>query len=103
MPPTIQIVQNLAEELAGGRIGKNWTISQFTKRHSKRILTVCLRPIDKSRVPTESVYIFEQFYCITQISCMGLHCAVCGLSGVALDDVCIVAETHYSGVWNVNI
>jgi predicted ATP-binding protein involved in virulence len=63
IPPTSQIVQNLAEELAGGHVGKNWT-SQFIKRHSKRITSLYLRPIDTSRVSAESAYIFEQFYAL---------------------------------------
>lgn len=63
LPPTSQIVQNLAEELAGGPVGKNWT-GQFIKRHSKRITSIYLRPIDKSRVAAESIHTFEQFYAL---------------------------------------
>ena len=68
IPPTSQIVQNLAEELVGGPVGKNWT-SQFIKRHSKRITSIYLRPIDKSRVSAESAYIFEQFYALVLYFC----------------------------------
>jgi Tc5 transposase DNA-binding domain len=61
MPPTSQIVQNLAEEIAGSPVGKNWT-SQFIKRHQKQITSVYLRSIDKSRVSAKSTSIFEEFY-----------------------------------------
>jgi Tc5 transposase DNA-binding domain len=63
MPPTSQIVQNLAEEIADASLGKNWT-SRFIKRHQNRITSIYLRPIDKSRVSAESKSIFEQFYAL---------------------------------------
>ena len=63
MPPTSQIVQNLAEEIAGRPLGKNWT-GQFIKRHEKRITSLYLRPIDRSRVSSESASVYEQFYAL---------------------------------------
>ena len=41
MPPTTQIIKNLAEEMLKGPVGKNWTAG-FIKRHSKRIYNVYL-------------------------------------------------------------
>ena len=49
MPPTSQIVKNLAEKIRGGRVGKNW-VDQFVKRHSIRLKSVYLRNIDNLRV-----------------------------------------------------
>ena len=60
-PPTMQIIKNLAEEIAGGPIGKNWT-ARFIKRYSKRICSPYLRPLDRTRASAESVSMFEQFY-----------------------------------------
>jgi Tc5 transposase DNA-binding domain len=35
IPPTSRITQNLAGEIAGVNLGKNWT-ARFIKRHKKR-------------------------------------------------------------------
>ena len=61
MPPTSQIIKNLAEEMLKRPVGKNWT-SDFIKRHSSRICSVYLDPIDRARCSAESVPVFEQFY-----------------------------------------
>ncbi len=45
LPPTAQIVHNIAEEMVGRRIGKNWT-SQFVCRHQGEIKSLYLRNID---------------------------------------------------------
>ncbi len=36
MPPTSHIVRNLAEEIRGGPVGKNW-VGQFIKRHGLQL------------------------------------------------------------------
>jgi hypothetical protein len=61
IPPTSQIVRNLAEEILRGRVGKNWT-SRFLKRYAKRIDSHYLRPLDHARASAESIPLFEQFY-----------------------------------------
>jgi Tc5 transposase DNA-binding domain len=61
IPPTSQIIRNLAKEILRGPVGKNWT-SSFIQRHSKRIYSVFLHPLDRKRVSAESVTIFERFY-----------------------------------------
>jgi Tc5 transposase DNA-binding domain len=61
IPPTSQIIRNLAEEMLKGPVGKNWT-GNFIKRHSQRICSVYLDPLDRARVSAESVPVFEQFY-----------------------------------------
>lgn len=61
IPPTTQIIKNLAEEILKGPVGKNWTAG-FVKRHSKHICSLYLRPLDRARASAESVSIFERFY-----------------------------------------
>lgn len=61
IPPTSQIITNLVEEMLQRPVGKNWT-SNFIKRHSKRICSIYLAPIDHSRATAESVPVFERFY-----------------------------------------
>jgi Tc5 transposase DNA-binding domain len=61
IPPTSQIVRNLAEEILKGPVGKNWT-SRFLKRHAERIDSHYLRPLDRARASAESIPLFEQFY-----------------------------------------
>jgi hypothetical protein len=52
MPPTSQIVKNMAEEIVRGEVYKNWT-SNFIKRHQDRLHSLYLRNIDNQRVHAE--------------------------------------------------
>jgi hypothetical protein len=61
IPPTSQMVRNMAEEMIGDAVGKNWT-GEFVKRHSDKIMSVYLRNIDRARQTAEYVPVFEQFY-----------------------------------------
>jgi Tc5 transposase DNA-binding domain len=61
IPPTSQIVRNLAEEILKGPVGKNWT-GHFLKRHADRIESRYLRPLDRTRASAESIPLFEHFY-----------------------------------------
>ena len=61
IPPTSQIVRNLAEEILKGPVGKNWT-GRFLKRHAERIDSHYLRPLDRARASAESIPLFERFY-----------------------------------------
>jgi Tc5 transposase DNA-binding domain len=61
IPPTSQIIRNLAEEILKGPVGKNWT-SNFIRRHSDRIDSRYLRLIDRVRVSAESIPLFKHFY-----------------------------------------
>src|SRR5450756_2686339 len=45
LPPTSHIVRNLAEEMIGRDVNKNWT-SNFVQRHSSRLKSLYLRNID---------------------------------------------------------
>lgn len=63
IPPTSQIIRNLAEELISRPVGKNWTAG-FIKRHSHRLSSVYLPSLDRSRVSAESPSAFEHFYAL---------------------------------------
>lgn len=61
LPPTPQIVKNLAEEIAHVTIGKNW-VSRFCERHRDQLLSVYLRTIDHKRKLADNSYHFQHFY-----------------------------------------
>lgn len=61
MPPTAQVVRNLAEEITGREVGKNWT-SDFVKRHKSRLKSLYLSNIDNLRVKAEFGPYFQHFY-----------------------------------------
>ena len=61
IPPTSRIVRNLAEEMIGKPVGKNWT-GQFVNRYKKRLKSTYLRNIDGQRVRAEYVPSFKCFY-----------------------------------------
>jgi hypothetical protein len=63
IPLTPQIVQNLAMELLGWPLGKNWPAA-FIKRHKERICSRYLYSLDHSRCLAEKSALFEQFYII---------------------------------------
>jgi len=61
LPPTSQIVKNVAEELRGGPVHKNW-VSVFTRRHKDRLHAGYLRTIDSKRVKAEYIPLIQKFY-----------------------------------------
>ena len=61
IPPTSRIVRNLAEEVIGGSVGKNWT-GNFVRRHKDRLKSLYLRNIDSQRIRSEYAPLFRQFY-----------------------------------------
>jgi hypothetical protein len=61
MPLTSYIVKNLAEEIRGCKVGKNW-VGQFVKRHKDRLKSLYLRNIDNIRIGTEYALMFKLFY-----------------------------------------
>ena len=63
MPPTSHIVRNLAEEIRGERIGKNW-VGQFVKRHDIRLKSLYLRNIDNLRAGAEYALMFQLFFSV---------------------------------------
>jgi Tc5 transposase DNA-binding domain len=61
MPPTTRIVKNLAEEIRGSAVGKNWT-SNFVRRNQDVLLSKYLKGIDKNRVQSEHTPSYELFF-----------------------------------------
>ena len=61
LPPTPQIVKNLAEEIAGVTLGKNW-VSRFCSRHRSQLISVYLRTIDHKRKLADNSSHFQHFY-----------------------------------------
>lgn len=61
MPPTSQIVKNLAEEIRKRPVGKNW-VAQFVKRKGNELHSMYLRNIDNIRVAAEYKPVFNLFY-----------------------------------------
>jgi transposase len=63
MPPTSHIVKNLAQELRGQDVGKNW-VGQFVKRHGIRLKSLYLRNIDNLRAGAEYAPMFQLFFSV---------------------------------------
>lgn len=63
IPPTTEIVRNLAEEILRGPVGINWP-ARFVERHKDRICSVYLTPIDFKRASAESIAVFKRYYAI---------------------------------------
>jgi hypothetical protein len=61
MPPTVQMVKNMAEEIIQREVNKNWT-SGFVKRHKHRLKSLYLRNIDNLRAKSEYAPMFQHFY-----------------------------------------
>jgi hypothetical protein len=54
MPPTSQLVKNVAEELCGGPISRN-CVGEFTARYMDRLHTDYLHTIDAKRIKAENL------------------------------------------------
>jgi len=61
LPPTSQIVRNLAEEMICRKVGKNWT-GQFIQRHKDRLQSLYLRNIDNMRTQAEYAPVIKLFF-----------------------------------------
>ena len=61
MPPTVQMVKNMAEEIIQGPVNKNWT-SRFVKCYQSRLKSLYLRNIDNLRAKSEFAPMFQHFY-----------------------------------------
>jgi hypothetical protein len=66
MPPTSQTVKNVAQELCGTPVGKNW-VGCFVKRYIDRLRAAYLRTIDSQRVSAEFWPLIDLFY--KQVEC----------------------------------
>jgi hypothetical protein len=61
MPPTSAIVKNLAQEIRGCDVGKNWTAS-FVRRNQEALKSQYLTNIDNKRVHGEHPEAYQSFY-----------------------------------------
>jgi hypothetical protein len=61
LPPTSQIVKNMAEEICGSSVGKNWT-SAFIRRHPGQLKSAYLRNIANLRAKADNASMFQLFY-----------------------------------------
>ena len=61
IPPTSQMVKNMAEAMIGDSVGKNWT-GEFVRRHKTELKSTYLSNIDKQRTKAEYAPSFEHFY-----------------------------------------
>jgi len=66
MPPTSQIVHNLAEEICRRPINKNW-VGGFIRRYQDRIHSIYLRTMDNKRVKADNPQGLETFYKLVYI------------------------------------
>jgi hypothetical protein len=57
IPPTASIVRNLAEEMIGHLVRKNWT-GVFVKYYQNRLKSLYLYTIDKNQVKAEYIPVF---------------------------------------------
>ena len=71
IPPTTAIVKNLAEEIRGCAVNRNWTAA-FVRRHKDEVKSLYRKTIDIKRVkgeyaaPYEAFYkLVGHFYCVT--------------------------------------
>ena len=75
LPPTTQIVKNLAEEMLGRPVGINWA-SQFVTRHLDRISSIYLNRINKNRTSATNPKVFAYYFalvCVISRYC-GCYC-----------------------------
>ena len=61
IPPTPQILKNIAEEISKTKLGPNW-VARFCKRHSHRLTSVYLRAIDYKRKVADNSRYFRKFF-----------------------------------------
>jgi len=59
--PTSQIVKNVAEEVAGQAVGKNW-VGRFVRRYKNQLHAGFLRTIDSTRVRADNIDLYRQFF-----------------------------------------
>ena len=59
--PTAQIVSNVAFEVSGKRVNKNW-VAQFTRRHKDELCAGYMNTIDSVRVQADNIPVLNKFY-----------------------------------------
>jgi Tc5 transposase-like DNA-binding protein len=61
LPPTTQIVKNLAEEILHDTVGKNWVLD-FVRRKQDKIRSLYLHNIDNLHIKADYAPVFKYFY-----------------------------------------
>jgi len=61
LPPTPQIVRNIAEEVAKTKLGVHW-VTRFYQRHHNRLTSIYLRVIDHKRKVADNSQYFQEFF-----------------------------------------
>jgi Tc5 transposase DNA-binding domain len=61
IPPTSQMVKNMAEEMIQDTLGKNWT-GEFVRRYQNVLKSMYLRNMDKQRINAEYLPILAYFF-----------------------------------------
>lgn len=61
LPPTPQIVKNLAKEISNAEIGVNW-VSRFCRRHEHELSSLYLKTIDHKRKIADNSRHFEHYF-----------------------------------------
>jgi hypothetical protein len=66
LPPTSHIVKNLAEEIVGHEVNKNWT-AHFVKCHSSHLKSLYLCNIDNLRIKSEYGPYLQHFFMLVPL------------------------------------
>jgi hypothetical protein len=61
LPPTPQIVRNIAEEVAKTKLGVHW-VTRFYQRYRNRLTSLYLRVIDHKRKVADNSQYFQEFF-----------------------------------------
>jgi hypothetical protein len=73
MPPTSHMVKNMAQEIRGDEVNKNWT-SHFIQRHKDVLKSLYLQNIDNKRASSEYEPMFKLFFelvkCFLALLCL---------------------------------
>ena len=72
MPPTTAIVKNLAEEIRGCAVGKNWTAG-FVERHKHKLKSLYLKSINTKRVQSKYPLVYKVFYQLVKSTLLLLY------------------------------
>ena len=66
LPPTIQIVKNLEEEMIRREVNKNWT-THFVHRYRDQLKSLYLHNIDSLRTKSEYGLLYKHFFDLVDI------------------------------------
>jgi len=66
IPPTPQILKNIAESIAHTTLGPNW-VAHFCKRYRTRLASVYLRTIDHKRKIADNSQHFQHFFDLVRL------------------------------------